>query len=274
MKSPPGSDKKSLGMRTPITFLTFCLLLFLAHPSISQTIDDGNRDNIWLFGYGSFSMYDGFGRIVIDFNPVVPTIHREDREMQFMESCASICDTNGNLLFYSNGIYIANAAHEHMENGDGINPGPWTSSYPSGLPVPQGLLILPIPDSGNKYLLLHGLLDFPPMTGPVYSHLYYSVIDMDLDNGLGGVVEKNIEIIEDTLFRGRITATRHANGRDWWIIVPENNTNRYYTMLLTPSGLQNLGPQTVGTPIYRGVGQAIFTPDGTRYIRYDIGSFF
>ncbi|HHM21017.1 MAG TPA: T9SS type A sorting domain-containing protein [Bacteroidetes bacterium] len=255
-------------MRIPIAFLfvAFATLVF------SQPMDDGKRDNIWLFGYDSYSQLPGFGRTVIDFSDLnAPDVYREDRDMDFTQTCSSICDVEGSLLFYTNGIYVANPEHEQMENGDNLNPGGWTTTWADvGLPVSQGIITLPVPDKEGKYMLFHGLLDFLPVLGPVYSNLYYSTVDMGLDGGLGAVVEKNVELVQDTLFVGKITATRHGNGRDWWVIIPENNTNRYYTFLLTPDSLYNMGAQVVGTSIFRGTGQAVFTPDGSRYLRYDI----
>lgn len=256
-------------MKRPFTLLTLLLFPFVL---FTQTINDGNRDHIWLFGYDSYSMYEGFGRTVIDFNQSIPKIYREDRDMEFNVSCASICDTDGDLLFYTNGIYIANAEHGQMENGDEINSEVGTLSWPSGLPVPQGQVILPFLEAENKYILIHGAYKAIPIAGPVYSNLNYSIIDMGLDNGLGAVVEKNVEIVQDTFLQGKITATRHGNGRDWWVIAPEFNTNRYYTMLVTPDGLQDLGYQEVGLPVKGGLGQSVFSTDGSKYLRYDVFS--
>ncbi|MCB9284679.1 MAG: T9SS type A sorting domain-containing protein [Lewinellaceae bacterium] len=254
-------------MRIIISFLFICC----AHVAFPQPVDDGKRDNIWLFGYDSYSQLPGFGRTVIDFSDLNdPDVYREDRDMDFRQTCSNICDEDGDLLFYTNGIYIANSEHEEMENGDSLNPGGWTVVYPNGLPVSQGIVTLPVPDKENEYVLFHGLLDIPPGLGPIYSNLYYSKVDMGLGSGLGAVTEKNVELLQDTLFPGRITATRHGNGRDWWVVIPELNTNRYYTFLLTPDSIYNMGAQSVGSPIYRGAGQAVFTPDGSRYLRYDI----
>ena len=246
------------------------LFLFVSPPAVfSQVIDDGHRDNVWLFGYGSYSTNPILGGSVIDFGPNAPDIYYQPREMDFAQAGAGICDTAGNLLFYTNGIYIANAGHQAMVNGDSINPGPGTSSYLSGLPISQGLIALPVPDSGERYMLVHGLLDIPPGLGPIYSHIYYSVIDMGLDGGLGAVTEKNVEIVQGELHRGKITAVRHGNGRDWWVVIPEHNTNRYFRVLLTPDGLSGPYLQTVGDSIKSGAGQSVFTPDGTMYIRYE-----
>lgn len=254
-------------MRLFVYFLLVCspYLVFC------QSLDDGKRDNVWLFGYGSYSQMPFFGRSVIDFADLsAPHVYREDRDMDFRQTCSSICDVEGNLLFYTNGIYIANTAHKKMMNGDSLSPEGWTFSYPSGLPVSQGTIALPIPEKENEYMLFHGQLDFPAGIGPIYSKLYYSKVDMELAGGLGGVTEKNVVLLQDTLFVGKITATRHGNGRDWWLIIPESHTSQYYSYLLTPDSLYAKGAQAIGASILPGVGQAIFTPDGSRYLRFDL----
>ena len=59
---------------------------------------------------------------------------------------------------------------------------------------------------------------------------------MNLDSGLGGIVEnkKNIFIIQDTLTLGRLTGVKHANGRDWWIMIHRYYSDEYYKLLVTP----------------------------------------
>ena len=74
------------------------------------------------------------------------------------------------------------------------------------------------------------------------------------------------------------TATKHGNGRDWWIVL-QRNYNRYDTppplgekakyhkYLLDPTGIQYMGAQAIGklwTP-ETWAGQSCFSPDGARY---------
>ena len=54
-------------------------------------------------------------------------------------------------------------------------------------------------------------------------------------------------MIEDSLEFGQVAAVKHANGRDWWVLVPESHSNRYYTMLLDPTGLSLVDTQAVET---------------------------
>ncbi|MBL0103911.1 MAG: hypothetical protein IPP51_09230 [Bacteroidetes bacterium] len=142
------------------------------------------------------------------------------RYMNFDETNAEICDSSGNLLFYSNGIYIANALDDTMQNGSGLNPSDFTTAHTQyGLTLPQGNLVIPFPEDSNKYYLFHETSDDRFNTYSSF-YLYYSVIDMNFNNGLGAVVQKNNVLLNDSLVSGRITACKHANGRDWWIFAP------------------------------------------------------
>ncbi|MCX6291757.1 MAG: T9SS type A sorting domain-containing protein, partial [Bacteroidetes bacterium] len=94
--------------------------------------------------------------------------------------------------------------------------------------------------------------------------------------GLGGIIanKKNISIINDTLTLGRITACKHANGRDWWVVVHRANSDQYYKMLITPDTILT-SSQSIGGVIRGGLsdvaGQALFSPDGAKYalLTYD-----
>jgi hypothetical protein len=180
-----------------------------------------------------------------------------------------ICDRNGNLLFYTNGIYVANAQDDTMLNGSGLNPGSFTTSKEDyGLTLPQGNLIIPFPDDTTKYYLFHETSDDPQQTWSTF-YLYYSVIDMTLDNGLGGVVQKNTVLLNDTLVGGRLTACRHANGRDWWVVAPQWMTGNMIKFLITPSGIQ--GPFIQDLQTFRDIyfGQAVFSVQGDKFAYYE-----
>lgn len=100
------------------------------------------HDNIWVLGYYGQSPHPDLGGIFMDFNQDSLLVYDVDTGMDFNFTDASICDAEGNLLFYTNGIYIADATHDVMENGDSINNAGLTYLYEdTGLPVPQGALI-------------------------------------------------------------------------------------------------------------------------------------
>jgi len=228
------------------------------------------HDYLWLIGYDSNPNDPNFGGSVIDFNLNPPDVYYEYREMNFLSSAASICDSSGNLLFYTNGIYIANNIHEPMINGEQLALGTYEGIPPYlGLQLQQGVLVVPAPENINRYYLFHAPLDVGGYPTQYSSKIYYSVIDMTLDNGRGAVIEKNVVAIDDILHPGYITGTRHANGRDWWVVVRKYNTGEYYRLLIHPAGVENYGIQNIGLGLpHPGVGQAVFSPDGSKYANY------
>ena len=126
-----------------------------------------------------------------------------------------------------------------------------------------------MPDSPNKHYLFY-VTGYLSVLGIVPLHLRYSNVDMNLNNGLGAIVEKKQDIVIDSLSGDGLTACRHANGRDWWVIMPQLSGYAYYLFLLTPQGVQDMGMQFIGDYIAPKLGQSVFTPDGRHYVRFHV----
>ncbi len=216
----------------------------------------------WLLGY--WWQQDPKGRMLMDSNNY--SLITEYRKMQFYGTQANISDANGNLLMSSNGVWIANALNDTMMNGSGLNPGGITPNWPFGLPMTYNNIILPYPGDSNKYILFHHSADWDGISYPAYE-IYYSVVDMLLDNSLGGINsnQKNITVISDTLNWG-LAACKHANGRDWWITAQKFNSDIIFTILLTPFGIANISTQHLNIPVlWYNVTQATFSQNGTKF---------
>ncbi|MEZ4892207.1 MAG: hypothetical protein R2778_04225 [Saprospiraceae bacterium] len=85
------------------------------------------------------------------------------------------------------------------------------------------------------------------------------------------VFEKNQEIIQDSLSVGELSAVKHANGKDWWIIQPRRNSNQFYVFLFTKDGVVDTLLQTIGDPSppeKEGYGQTTFSTFGDKMVRY------
>lgn len=244
--------------------ILLCVFCYNLHAQNKDT----KRDYTWCLGSAD--------KTIINFSTSSFTQHLVNSSIYIQNSNASISDTAGNLLFYTNGFKIINKNHTIMENGDSLNC--CTSYFQDGMQTgfgsPQGALILPKPDSPNIYYVFHSPLE--TLSSPPYFQyspmLYSSVVDMSMNNGIGKVIQKNISIITDTLQIGLLTACRHANGRDWWLLLREYESNRFRTLLLTPTGIENHGIQVVGVPFaQQSYGQSLFSPDGTKYIMAQMG---
>ena len=222
------------------------------------------EDYVWRLGY-----FSG-----IDFNPGIPDTFSINKNTALSYTNASICDTIGNLLFFTNGAAIFNRNSDTLFNGDHLNPGYLTDSYaPSGLPIPQADIIIQRPDNPNQYYLFHETWNNTMNSYPfvITTILYFTTIDISLDNNLGGVTNnKNYHLYEnDTLLSGKLSAIRHANGRDWWLITKKLIAPIFYKWLITPDSI--IGPYIqTNQPASSSftdepAGQSCFSLDGSKY---------
>lgn len=162
-------------------------------------------DYIWMLGYGGGSQSgpnDEFGNVLIDFrNPAGPDfLEKQQYDMDFYNTNSIISDSAGNLLFYTNGEKIYNKLHVLMENGNGI-----MSGNGHGYRIPQGSLALPYPEHDRQYIMFSE--EYQYAAGTVIGwKLFYHLIDMTQNGGLGKVTAKRVLFLQDTLAWGKITA--------------------------------------------------------------------
>lgn len=243
-----------------------CLLLLICSKQVicySQNID-----YVWPLGYDC-CQYPGFGTVNMDFTSGSVIYTTVQRHQNINITNGSACNSTGNLLFSSNGIYVANFLDDTMQNGSGLNPSYFTNQHVgAGLTLIQSNLVIPSLTDSSQYILFHNTIDDYFVTGASL-HLYYSIIDMSRNGGLGEVLNKNTVLLNDSMVPGRITATRHANGRDWWIIVHKLYSNNAIEFLYTPHGFQ--GPFYKSLNIVRDFfsGYMLFNPQGNKFAMYD-----
>ena len=226
-------------------------------------------NNNWLMGYSSWGG-SPFGQTRMNFFNGAPTISYDSLEMDFNHTHANISDAIGNMMFYTNGYYLADATNDTMQNGSGLSPGAYANAFSDGFGIPQGALVIPKPNSPNLYYLFHNSADgySQPIPNSISYNFYVTTIDMNVNGGLGAVLSKNVSLLTDSMNPGKIAATKHANGRDWWVMIHRVNTNKFYKFLVTPTVI--LGPYSQNIGVIRGdsAGQAWFSPDGKKYAYY------
>jgi gliding motility-associated-like protein len=222
---------------------TYLLLFYtiIVCYSVSYT---QKENNIWYFGFGNG----------IDFNGPFPVLIANGA-INTNEACSSICDEYGNILFYTNGVDVWNKNHTLMPNGTGLlGNRSTTQTIIVKKPGPNTIFYIFTLDKEN------GMDGFS-----------FSKVDISLQSGLGDVIfsSKNTKI--DTSVCEGITAIRHSNNTDYWVITHSTNSNGFNSYLLNSSGL-NITPivSNIGRVISSGwngenvVGNMKASPDGSK----------
>ncbi|MCG8328640.1 MAG: PKD domain-containing protein [Chitinophagales bacterium] len=241
--------------------------LIAANVSIAQLYD-----YTWVLGYrgGSISPDDDtFGLSILSFqNGELQVTDNQIGEARFHSNNVSFSDVSGNLIFSFNGKAVYAADHQIIENGgmwfDGVFEGGWDEPQSS-------LMFEHLTDSTLVYLfdMDFNFIYIEDSIAGVGEHIHYSIIDRTQNEGEGAVILRKELLAQDTFDAGKLSACKHANGRDWWILMPEQSSNRFHRFLLTPDGIDTMGVQVIGEPVPTGLGQATFSSDGTKHVRYN-----
>ena len=243
----------------------------------------GKRDYIWLFGGSNNNTDSNFYRSILDFNEKPMKSMRLGIGHRIHQNNASICDKDGKLLMYTAGCNISDRLHRPMPNGK-INEGVvWDFGCQRGdYAIHNGTVFVPKINDYQKYILFHKYEEFDPdpnLPGATSTKLLYSIVDMALNNGYGDVTAKNQVVIEKHLSGADLTATRHSNNQNWWIVVPGRANYLNYSIQFTENGPLPYPEMKFGIHMQYlddGGSQSCFSPDGTKYARMtpSTGLFF
>ncbi len=205
------------------------LLVCASQPVLAQNVQ--KEANVWYMGE-----YIG-----IDFNSGT-AVPLNDGQIATDEGVATISDANGNLLFYTEGITIRNRLHQLMPNGTGLFGD--KSATQSAVIVPK------IGDPDRYYVFTVDAVQFvfSPATVTPTRGLNYSVVNMSLDNGNGDVELKNVPLTKNSV--EKITAVRHCNNKDVWVLAHDTASNGYYAYLVTAAGVNT-------TPVISHTGSVL-----------------
>lgn len=192
---------------TTLLFLT-CIIIF-----INDVYSQRQADH-WYFGYNCG----------LNFNSGEPEVLYTGRTHLGFGGVGTMSDSLGNLLFYSEGDTVFTSQHTVMENGLDF-------AEAHGM---QSNLIVQWPESDSLYLLFQ-----TPTLGDGMG-LYYSIIDISLNNGLGAVIEKDVLLNHAWDAGDKVTAALHKNKRDIWVITRKFRDDNFAVFLITPEGINEI----------------------------------
>jgi gliding motility-associated-like protein len=205
-------------MRLILKYITRVLLLLLPVTGFSQQ----REANVWYFGRF----------LGLDFNSGT-AVPLNDGQLNTTEGVATISDTNGSLLFYTDGIRVWNRLHQVMPNGTGLFGDPSST---------QSAIIVPKIGDPTRYFIF----TVDQLSGP--RGLNYSVVNMTLGGGNGDVEIKNSPLQSNVV--EKITAVRHCNNRDIWVLAHGSVSDIYYAYLVSPTGINT-------TPVISHTGSVL-----------------
>jgi len=243
------------------------ILLFLTGYGFSSA---QKHDFNWVLGTSPFA------GDLLNFKGYSLNISLISKTVPFNITNSTISSTSGEYVLSFNGWGIQDRGFSLMENSDSLFLGSIPALYHnSGAPFIKGSIALPSQKDTNILLLIYwdfrGYSYMPDTPSVAPFHLYMAKIDKSGNGGLGKVIKKNILLIADTLANAGITATKHANGRDWWVVVPEIVSNRYHTLLISNDIVAQSYSQPIGVfwpPFVDITSSSIFNNSGTKYYRF------
>lgn len=179
-------------------------------------------NHIWYFGEGAG----------LDFRSGSPKA-LTDGQLVTWEGCGAICDSLGNLLFYTNGVTVWNRNHRQMPNGNGLY---------GNMSSTQSAVIIPKPGDDSTFYIF---------TAPDYSQgegFSYSIVNLRLEVGLGDVSVKNVTLLENVT--EKVTVIKHANNKDYWILTHKWESDEFAAYHLTSGGvISNMVISKIGSVI-------------------------
>ena len=217
------------------TLLSLVVLL-LSLASFAQ-----KENNIWPIGYHAGIDFNSGSAVTVKTNIVT------------MNCSASICDATGQLMFFTSGDTIWDKNGHAMPNGYDLI-GTRTAIRGAALIVPF------INDPKKYYVFSHENVD-GVLAGDLFAgRLYYCVVDMSLNGGLGDVVTGKKTIPVDSSLGNKLVVVP-GNDCNMWLIthkydtsftLTDTNTNKFLVYNITDTGF-NPTPTVSNVGILTGV---------------------
>lgn len=209
----------------------YCNVLFFILFLVSSTHAQ-KQNNVWVFG-------DSAG---LNFNTSPPSPYPKagvSGEKPYYTS--SICDKNGNLLFYTDGWKVWNNKNKTISKY--MDRWPWSLQV-----VP---LICPYPDNDSLFYI------FGVSSGSYANRLQYLTINVKGNYGAGEIVYPQPSTLSNyfTVLLSNtsvvVAGTAHCNRKDTWIVT--HSQNAFYSFLVTAQGVNP-------TPVVSSIPADVLTP--------------
>ncbi len=222
------------------------LLFYILFFCIFATFGQRQAAN-WYFGENAGINFDNNNNITV----------LNDGRLNTKEGCSSISDDNGNLLFYTDGSTVYNREHNVMLNGTGLLGNDSST---------QSAIVVPKPNSSTIFYI------FTVGSNSTGTGLKYSTVDMTLGGGLGEVVTRNANLLNQCSEKVAAVLKDCETGNIWVIgfsNLTGNSTNlfdTFHAFEVSAAGVNNTAviSEFRGLNITDARGYLKISPDGTK----------
>lgn len=256
-------------MKHHLSLLSIILFIFFSPHLIRAQW----KDNLWIGKQADNWIF--YGNNGLNFNTEPPsqiagavTAPYDDAAL----GCGTISDSSGSLLFSTSSDRVYNSNFQQMTGGEGL-----ISHFAN---VQEGLII-PRPNSSIYYVFhMHRFNNAFYEEVTDQGALFYSVVDMEMNDGFGAVTDKNILL--DSLMSPKITAVHHADRERIWVVGhgmmdfldESSSSNEFYAYLISENGISSPVVSAVGPFLSNAdQGQMKISPDGKK-IAFVSGTLF
>jgi len=221
------------------TFLTAVMLCF------GRASQGQGHDSHWVFGNGNH----------LEFTTAGPEVRTAIVGYSAFEAATAISDLEGELVLFTNNIQFWGSDLNIIAGTESLNPGP--SGF-NGSTRTNACIALPWPgdSSDNLFVVIY--------TNELSGKVHYSLFDKTLNGGKTGLVSGmvNLSVWKNEVAES-VTAIRHGNGRDWWVIARTygNKSDSILVALLDPAGITYHSDFSIGFEAARS-GEMSPTPMG------------
>jgi hypothetical protein len=173
------------------------------------TVFSQGEANKWYFGTNA----------ALDFSSGTPVVI--SGALSTSEGCSSVSNSSGNIIFYTNGVYVWDRTNSIMPNGSGLM---------GDISSTQSALIVPSPSSNSEFYI------FTTAADGGSAGFRYSIVDMTLHGGNGDIAGAKNIFLTDSVTE-KIAAVKDATGSGYWIIMHKWGSNAFYSYHLTAPGI-------------------------------------
>ncbi|NOT38822.1 MAG: T9SS type A sorting domain-containing protein [Saprospiraceae bacterium] len=243
-------------------FLIFVFILLGLNYLNSQKYDFN-----WIMGERTALIKDSLdGTAILNFNsqngsPLIQSTKKINTDFWYYGTLIS--DMEGEFMFHFHGNFLFDYFNYKGVNGyKKICPQEFCAYDP------QSCLILPGGMNDTSYSLL---TTESKVVGDTFAYVlnlrnnFHQLVNSTNNTGVT-IVSTNNLFLSDSIDIGKITACRHANGRDWWIIIGRYNKPEVYTILFDGNKVVRSFIQNIGRiPENQSNGYSCFSPKGNYY---------